>query len=180
MKIQKLLLTAYLLVVSYGAFSDPGISVIKIGNGITKVDFVGNGVPDLIISGHRENFNAHSFEVVSFYIPVENNWNIVPIFENDKEKLQITVSGGADCLLHDFRLIKSDPKKSATLIIADREMGDSYADQATVVFTYYTLVRREEVGSPHYGFEKSRTQTAAVKYCDVGEAFKNELSIGTR
>ena len=180
MKIQKILLVMHFLAVSCVAFSEPATSVIKIRNGVTRVDFVGNGVSDIIISGHRENFNAHSFDVVSFYIPVEDNWNIVPIFENEKEKLQITVSGGADCLLHDFRLIKGDFKKPATLIIADREMGDSFVDQAKVVFTYYTLVRGEEIGSPIYGFVKSNTTEAKTKYCDVGEAFKNELSIGAR
>ena len=176
----KKLLVAFLSVASSLAFAAPEVSSIKISNGVTQVDFVGDGVLDLIISGHRENFNAHSFEVISFYIPVENRWNIVPIFENGKEKSQISVSGGADCLLHDFRLLMGGSSNPATLITADRDMGVSYIDQAKVVFTYYTLVHREEVGSPVYGFEKSGSKIAKVKYCDVGDAFKNELGIGAR
>lgn len=173
---------AYLLAISFLAISclslaAPDQTSIKVGNGITQVDFVGNGVPDLIVTGHRENYNAHSFDVVSFYVPIDTEWDIVPIVEDGKEKLQIFVSGGADCLLHDFRLIKGNAQHAATLIIADRAMGTSFADQEQVVFTYYTLTRRQEVGSPEYDFEKSKTQTAQAKYCDVGDAFRSELGI---
>lgn len=51
------------------------------------------------MKGHRENGNAHDFHVVRFYITVDGEWNLVPIFAKnmEKEKFVLTISGGADC-----------------------------------------------------------------------------------
>jgi hypothetical protein len=179
---------ALLFVVPVAAAGQPAADIVKIGNGITLVDFTGEGKPDLIMSGHRENYNAHSFEVVSFYIPVTENtsktlkWNIIPILASGSEKWQLNVSGGADCVLHDFRLLAGHGKDSATLILADRDLGEDYASPAKVTFTYYSLMRdsSSSPGLPPYAFKQSRTVDAKAAYCDVEEAFNRELGLGMR
>ncbi len=179
---------ALLVAVPIVATGQPTVDVVKIGNGITQVDFAGEGTPDLIVSGHRENYNAHSFDVVSFYVPLQGNaskakeWNIVPIKAKENEKWQVTVSGGADCMLHDFRLLAGHGKGAATLILADRGLGKSFASTAKVTFTYYSLVRNPDglPGFPPYAFEQSRIAMAKAVYCDVREAFKRELGLGAR
>jgi len=46
-------------------------SVVKFGNGITHVDILGDGTPAMVVADRRENFNAHSFDVVSLYVQVD-------------------------------------------------------------------------------------------------------------
>jgi hypothetical protein len=179
-------ITMLLVGVASAAAPTPARTV-HVGNGVTRVDLLGDGTPGLIVSGHRENFNAHSFEVVSFYLQIDSvtsvkEWNIVPLMEKEKERLQLTVSGGADCLLHDFRLLTRQGKVPTTLILADRELGDSFANPAPVTFTYF-LLRHDTQGMPGfppYSFELSHASRSKAAYCDVGEAFQKELGLGKR
>lgn len=85
-----------------------GYVVAPLGNGINRINL--DGKEAMAIIGARENFNAHGFDVVTFYVRDENEWHLVPIFgsRDDKdggERDSLTVSGGADCVLHDFRLL---------------------------------------------------------------------------
>jgi len=161
-------------------------SVVQLSDGVTYADFSGDGQKGLIIKARRENFNAHGFDVISFYIqspPIDGGtsvWNIVPVFTGNKEMLELTVSGGADCVLHDFRLIKSEPGKASRLIIANRKIRESYFEESSVTFEYYTLNKNSEgaVGAPRYYFKKTSTSKAKGKYCDVGDAFMKELGLG--
>ncbi|HUK99813.1 MAG TPA: hypothetical protein VLX29_03050 [Nitrospirota bacterium] len=161
--------------------------VVTIGNGTNYVDFTGNGKPGLVVMGHRDNFNAHSFDVVSFYLfsdPKDGSlpvWNIIPVMKKEKEQLEVIVSGGADCILHDFRLLSDSGMTPAALILADRELGSSYADLESVTFTYFYLEKNSEgiPGSPLFSFKQSRVVKSKAKYCDVGEAYQKELGIGT-
>ena len=123
--------------ISNSIFSAPRVSnVIPHNNGLINVDYNGQGQKGIIISGHRENYNAHSFEVVSFYITLTSGeLNIIPFDLNENEIFSLSVSGGADCLLHDFRLLRGNSKTPATLIKADREFGGTYVNSALVTFT---------------------------------------------
>ncbi len=51
-----------------GMAESPSAKLVKLGNGINSVDFTGDGIPDLVVMGRSDNFNAHGFDVVSFYI----------------------------------------------------------------------------------------------------------------
>jgi hypothetical protein len=162
-------------------------NLVKVSNGLNSVDFTGDGISDLVVIGHRENFNAHSFEVASFYISVQTEgggakqWDIVPLMDKNKEKFEITIGGGADCVLHDFRLIAGSGKVPAVLILADRDMGGSYADSEKVTFTFFRLITRKDniAGFPPHSFERTSVKISNVHYCDVTEAFQKELGIGT-
>jgi hypothetical protein len=159
------------------AAADP--QLILINNGINE--FVLGDHKMMAVRSWRDNGNAHGFDVVSFYETGEQ-LNLVPLFSsgNDKEKYQLTVSGGADCVLHDFRLLKAAGKKPAQLIIADRDLSESYLEDNTVHFTYYDLVEgdRGAVGAPPLSFVATKNSVARHKFCDVNDAFDKELRLG--
>jgi len=157
---------------------------VQFANGVTNTDWSSDGQSDAIMLGYRPNFNAHGFNVATFYIFGESDgnnskWNIVPLIEDDGEKFELFKSGGADCVLHDFRLLKGSKPNDAMLIVADRELTQSYADSDTVTFSVYSLkVNLDGLpGSPMYYFTKDSEIRAQQKYCDVGEAFKQELGL---
>lgn len=65
-------------------------------------------------------------------------------------------------------------------MVADREMGESYASTAPVIFRFYELKKNAEnlPGWPLYYFDLKRSQRAQRRYCDVGDAFSRELGLG--
>ena len=155
-----------------------------------------NGINHVTLSGHaatvivadRENYNAHGFSVATIYMEgpsdrqAGNVWNIVPAFPRDSGKpeiLQLTTSGGADCVLHDYRLLTSSRSKGAWLVIAERDFGQSYAEAALVHFDVYRLQENkdESIGRPPVYFQFDRRIEASKPYCDVDDAMEKELGI---
>jgi hypothetical protein len=49
-----------------GVSLDP-YSVVKLGYGANRVDFNNDGLEDLVVLARRENFNAHGFDIASFF-----------------------------------------------------------------------------------------------------------------
>ena len=180
-----IVVTATLLNISPIMAESPAAKLVKLQNGVNSVDFTGDGISDLIVMGRRDNFNAHGFDVVSFYIFTDDKefsvkqWDIVPVMKKKGERLEITVGGGADCILHDFRLLAGSGKTAASLILADRKLINGYAESEAVTFTYFSLERNKEgiPGEPRYYFKQLRAVKSKAKYCDVGEAFQKELGI---
>ncbi|HWZ62849.1 MAG TPA: hypothetical protein VNX02_07505 [Steroidobacteraceae bacterium] len=95
-------------------------AVVKLHRGINNVDLGGTGEHATVVVGHRENCNAHSFEVTTIYLPGGSaaDLDIVGLWEDQKESLYLTTSGGADCTLHDFRLLRSVRGAAAALVVA--------------------------------------------------------------
>jgi hypothetical protein len=161
-------------------------TVVKLNYGTNRVDFNNDGKEDLVVLSRRENFNAHGFDVVSFYSEQPQDGNkpkilgIISIFDKDKEKLTLNISGGADCLLNDFRLLKPKHGNQALLIFATRKMSESYYEENTVTFSYYKLENNSsgDIGYPFLYFKFSEVQQAKKKYRDVNEAFRAELGLG--
>jgi hypothetical protein len=159
-------------------------TVVKLEYGENRVDFNNDGVLDLVVVGHRENFNAHDYDVISFYAKEPRDEHrrlaIVPIFDHDKESVTLAVAGGADCKLHDFRLLRPKRGEQSLLIVADRKMSDSFFEENTVTFSYFKLERNstELVGWPYLYFNLAEVHEAKVKYCDVNQAFRSELGLG--
>lgn len=160
-------------------------AVVKLGYGINQADFNNDGVDDAIILARRENFNAHSFDVVTLYSQrtpdgaTLKRWNIVTIFNKNKEQLTLKVSGGADCILYDFRLLKPTTGVHALLILANRKLSKSYFEENAVNFDYYELRynSKGEIGFPVAYFKYLKTVQAKKKYCDVNKAFRSELGL---
>jgi hypothetical protein len=173
--------------VSHAALADR-LEASPLAYGVNAIDFGHGTLAGMAVLGHRDNFNAHGFDVLTMYVksqPVDPrllDWQIVPVFENDqenKESLNLTVSGGADCMLHDFRLLRERGQNHLTLIVADRTMGDSYVEFMPVQFKYYEFHKNSEgdIGRPFYYFTLTKTQTSSKPYCDVEQAFIEELRI---
>jgi len=187
MTLKRLVFFAAILAMSGPTYSaDNGKRVAtRIAYGINKIDLTGDGVPGMAVFARRENFNAHGFDVLTMYLNTSaryNNspaWQIVPVLDGSTEKLEISVSGGADCLIHDFRLSSSSQGR-AQLVTADRDIGDNYGSSSAVTFQFYELRNNDEgiPGWPLYYFEHVRSSRSHHRYCDVGEAFQEELQIG--
>jgi carbapenem resistance CarG-like protein len=168
-----------------GAAELSGYSVVKIPYGVTNADWTGDGGNDVSVLGRRENFNAHGFDVLTLYVSgslsegAEPVLNLVPLFDGEKERFEVTVAGGADCVLHDFRLLRGQKANDVLLVLADREPGESFAAEAEVKFATYALRvnQAHDVGRPLVYFEKTGTSVAKKHYCDVEEAFTSELGL---
>jgi hypothetical protein len=165
-----------------------GYRVVQINNGMNSLKIRGNEA--LVFRAWRENYNAHGFDVITFYLRSKADgataqWGLVPIFSrtngDEKERLELTASGGADCQLHDFRLLVTPDGKEVRLIVASRDMGESYADDAAVHFDYYALTENSDgtPGRPTFYFKALQSVDAKTVYCDVNEALDKELHLGT-
>ena len=168
--------------VSASAMDLSGYSVVKLHPGLNNLDRAFSGHPVSVVIGHRENFNAHSFDVVTFYLwdrDAAKGLDIVGLWDKDKEALSLLVSGGADCLLHDFRLLWPNKGRTPLLVVADRPLLTTYIDNAPVTFKFYTL-KQNTAGDlgPAYWFDLAETQTSKGAYCDVGVALSQELGLG--
>ena len=167
-----------------GAAGGPG--VVPVPKGVNRLSLGGQAI--LTVRARRENYNAHSFDVLSFYTvkPGQpgDELNLVPIFGaehgKDIERHDITVSGGADCLLRDFRLLQASGRQPARLVVAERDVGASYVTPGTVHFTYYELTRNtdEVPGRPSLYFQAGGESRSRQAYCDVNDAFDRELHLG--
>lgn len=165
-----------------------GAELVVVKNGINRVDFGGEIIEAMVLLAHRDNFNAHSFERSTFLIRTRaaesdpKQWQIVP-FENAESGLHwkndLEVSGGADCQLHTFRLLRVSKENTTYVLIADRAPGTSFADSETVTFSYFKLTFNVDglPGLPTAYFKLVQTESAQKKYCDVNEAIKAELGL---
>lgn len=170
---------------SAGSTGQQQAAVVPLSYGITELDLTGENLPGMAVFARRENFNAHGFDVLTLYIKTSHGdgsppvWQLVSLFNKEKEEFTITTRVGADCLLHDFRLVTSAQSSGYQLVVADRKLGKSYANAAPVVFSFYDLKKNDKnlPGRPLYYFELQRSQKAKHQYCDVGEAFSKELGL---
>jgi hypothetical protein len=162
--------------------------VVPVSNGINRL--ILDGQDAMAVRGWRENFNAHGFDVTSIFIQDgvadhAGSWNIVPLFGRQSsahhEDLHVIATGGADCQLHDFRLLTTEDGKHAQLILAARDLGTSYAAAATVRFDFYVLTENTDgiPGYPKHYFLWQRSERSHSQYCDVNEAFDRELHLDT-
>ena len=149
-----------------------GRAPLRPGNGVTEFDLLGDGTPAMAVVGRRENFNAHSFDVISFFVRFENRWDVVPMYEDEKEQDSMTSSGGADCLLHDFRLVSHGQHVPLSLVVADRDYGDSFVAVMPVKFRVYELVKNvnSDMGWPTWRFQLRKTAASAHAYCELRSA----------
>ena len=164
------------------------MQVIDIANGPNAIDIDGDGRNDLVFSAHRSNFNAHDFEHITFYMqdhydsneaPEKSLWEVVPFFTQDgPEYVAFDTVEGADCRLRDLVLLRS-PGGAVSVVVADRDMGASYADKARMTFSIYRVARNAdgEPGSPKVYFERIDHFRSKNLYCDADHAIAAELGM---
>jgi hypothetical protein len=168
------------------------MSAIEMANGPNAIDIDGDGHKDLVFSAHRSNFNAHDFEHITFYMQdsaatsaagatalEKPLWNVVPFFTAQApEFVAFDTVEGADCRLRDMVLLRN-PEGSVTVILADRDMGSSYADKALVTFSIYRVAHNAEglPGAPPVYFKRVDHFRGRSLHCDVGHAMAAELGV---
>jgi hypothetical protein len=179
-----LIAIASLLAVTLASATDlRGYAVVKLHRGLNNLDLAFAGQKLSVAIAHRENFNAHSFDVVTVYLSSgdpSNGLDILGVWDKNHEELTLNVGGGADCLLHDFRLLKSTGGTAPMLVVADRPLLMSYADNEPVSFRFYVLKQNTDglTGVPAYWFDLVETRASKRAYCDVGAALARELGLG--
>ena len=162
-----------------------GDATLALHNGVNVVNLDGAGLMATVVVAHRDNFNAHSFDVTTFYSSLktedggQSELRIIPIEVTEtKEVLHLITAGGADCVLQDFRVIPKPAERTAVLITGERAFGRHFADSQRVTFRYYKLRKNSEVGRPALYFEFDKKTVTRKNYCDVNEAFDAELHLG--
>lgn len=194
-RVAALLLGVALVSTSPAAGPNDELTLVPLQNGINSVDLDADGKPEVVVVGQRENFNAHGFSVTTIYLKTaaqegeQPQLHIVPLLQRDedkeeeekRERLTLETRGGAECLLHDFRLLIDRPRKRAVVVTGDRDLGKGFGDARPVVFRYYALARNKEgiPGWPVVYFESYKTTRTTKAYCDIGEAFEKELAIAS-
>jgi len=161
-------------------------TIVHLRNGANAVDLLGNGSRGSVIVGRRENYNAHGYSLATFYTLARVRegtptlWHLIPLFAMTPVTDGVSTAEGADCILQDMRLVRLRRGGPVTLIVARRDVGETYASLAPVRFSVYELRRNDdgEAGWPLYRFELQGTIRARRPYCDVNEAFARELGLG--
>ena len=178
---------------SRGQRVDPESSAIRLHDGRNALDLLGTGEAGVVDVADRENFNGHGHHVAIFQVharvypgdaksPVR--WQVIPFVEAAPDSGSATdlfgTSEGADCTLRDLRVMRDAPHQPVTVVIAQRELGRSYADSARISFRYYNLRVNSEgiAGYPSYYFLRTKVLQSRSSYCDVDDAFDRELGLG--
>jgi hypothetical protein len=171
----------------------PSWKMVALHNGSNAVDVNSDGHVDLVVVARRENYNAHGFDATTIYLwgpttpeapHTTGTLHIVPVERKEPEgedPLVLRTAGGADGLLHDFRLFTDATHHAAVLVTATRRFGESFADTQPVTFEYFRLARNEE-GIPGWAtfyFKAYKKEESKKPHQDVNEAFKSELGIGS-
>lgn len=199
MRISHAVLLAVFLAIAAGIHGEPwsaqppqafsNWSLIPLRNGPNEIDIDGDGHQDLVFVAWRDNANAHGYEFVNFYHSGNTDdakWQVVP-FEGLAEGLNgrplddsFRTHQGADCVLRAIAVVrKPATREPVTVVVGERDFGQSYADSAGVKFVVYRIVRNDNgtPGWPALYFQRDTTIEAKSKHCDVNEAFSSELGI---
>lgn len=169
--------------------------VVPTPNGMNRIDLDGDGHADVVINARRENSNAHGFDHLSFYLTSsvaaddapgragQVAWSLVPFFDKrgDRERAALDTIEGADCLLRDVAVIAPPhaPHAAVSVVVAERDMGDSFADSRPVTFSVYRIAHNEadDIGFPGIYFQLTDQFRSQHAYCDVHDALTSELGI---
>ena len=163
---------------------------VVLRNGQNSIALLGDTTPGQVSVSWRGNYNAHGFSVVIFSILNPSDlgdsvsiWQDVPFFggphDGDSGREIFRTSEGADCTLGDLRVIRH-ARAPVEVVIASRSLGQSFADTAAVRFDYYRVAHNRDgaAGWPPTYFEFVRSVPARRAYCDVNQAFNDELHLG--
>ena len=144
--------------------------------GITRTDLDGDGRQDIIVRSWRGNHNAHGFSVYDVFVWKGKTLHrvVLPKREGEGYALSMTSVQGADCVLRDVYLVRRQGR--ATLMLAERPLGQGYAAAETVTFSLLRVEEMKEAvpGTPNFVLRKVEQKHTAKPYCDVDDAFRAE------
>lgn len=146
--------------------------------GLTYKNIDGEGKPELIVRGRRDNHNAHSGSIISFYRQEPSKHLIlIPVEDKDRTGFSHAMETfeGAECTITDYRLVKAG-KNRMHLLEGRREVTHSLHEDNTVRFRLFKLHHNEDglPGFPDLYFKPQREWTSQGQYCDVNQAFEIE------
>jgi hypothetical protein len=175
-----------------GISSRERVAVIRLYNGLNAIDLLGDGHRGQVVVSRRENADAHGYSTALFQVRALANpsdttsaveWQVIPFFGPDHppDGAELFRTGeSTDCVLSDLRVFRRGRGRPVEIVIAHRAFGRSDADSTAVRFELYELRTNDEgtAGAPTYSFRHVRTMRAQRRYCDVNEAFAQELAMG--
>ena len=134
---------------SYPGNAKEGLRITSIDDGITRIDLNGDTKEDIIISSYVDISSPHNFKSYIFFILEHSGerevWQRIVWEKKDILQMNFNILEGADCILRDFRLIQFSRRiQPIELVMAEREFGQSYADEMPVKFTYFRLFKNKD------------------------------------
>jgi len=105
---------------------------------------------------------------------------VVPRKGREGYALHLASKQGADCVLRDVWLSRSDGRP--VIIVAERPLGAGHAASARVTFTVYGVAEVEVAapGMPRFSLEPIRRWSSENEYCDVRDALRHQQAFGRR
>jgi hypothetical protein len=163
--------------------------IVPLAEGPNSVDLLGWGRPGLVVMGFLNNYNAHNSHHLTFYVSYPDSeggqirWDVVPFVAGSHRELGFSTHQGADCVLRDLRILNqlAPPPTAAIVLVAERDIGESYADSQPVTFSIYEIRTNVAMapGTPGIYFERTHVRRSRRQYCDVDEALRAELGLGS-
>ena len=151
-----------------------------INEGILTMDLNGDGTKDLIVTGHRDHFNAHDFYVHTFYIVQGPSLGIIEIDKKETgphpDFSVITRPFDRECHISAVSLIKLKGTKELFLVEAYRTFKDneSLGDETETFLVLYSLKKVEDEN--RFLFKQVKIFRTASKYSSAVDAF-GELAV---
>lgn len=149
----------------------------------TEVDVNADGVPDMVVRSWRKGGVPPASDVTyDFFIRREGVFGGIEFHSAHFHRGGSPGGDGDDeCMRSDVRLLVGEPGsgEGPTLIEAYREVvgGRSLKDPAPVMFIFHHLQNYAQLYSYNYYFVEDGKIMAKKEYCDVGDAFEEELGL---
>ncbi|HEY2987838.1 MAG TPA: hypothetical protein VGL11_08930 [Candidatus Binatia bacterium] len=161
------------------------MSVISLAAGPNEVDLDGDGRNELIFLTRREGVDNRKYNQISFFRATDKadaKWQLITLYDSKGAFVADNVrsSEAPDCVLRDFRVLRSSAEKNApvVIIIGEREFGQGFADTTPVRFVVYRLDKKVAAGMTTIVLREDRVIQGKEKYCDMEKAFLSELGVG--
>jgi hypothetical protein len=180
-----LLITAVWQASSISAANSPHLNaeVVRLSNGDNNIDIDGDGVLDNVLLAWRENFNAHSYDVLVFLRRTEGKdhmWHIVPFFDSAgrQQANVLETIRGAECNKRAAVVVRQLEGPTKYLVIVAQKQLDG-EQESKFRYLRYDLKRNTDgiVGWPELYWGLTTEQLGKSVYCDAEKALSAELSL---
>jgi hypothetical protein len=155
------------------------MSISSIPEGITEVDFDGDGTNELLVKARRENFNSHSYDFITVYKKTADGKFVVvpfiiPEYKNFKrivrDYLQTRFNSEWGCEIRIFAL--SRPKSGTGKIVEAEQEGKPmkpHGKTFPVGFRTYEFHhdQTQSPGTPEWYFSGSKLTWVGSGQCDL-------------
>ncbi len=132
---------------------------MEIPEGITEIDFDGDGTKEIIVKAWRGNFNAHGFYMISVYKEDGGRLLLIPNHDNPIFRTLHT----ADCTARDYFFLKQSNNIHLIEVMPQNSQ--------TRFFVSGLFENKQGIpGWAEWYFEPLHTHSSNKKYCNLLEA----------